>query len=85
MVKYLDKLYLCEKTLSRLNEIACERDMTQREEKLNERTENKVREIANTMGFKVDFNADPRGCAIMFYLPSGKYNSWDGETWRINW
>ena len=56
-----------------------------RDERKEARTKEKVKEIANELGFKVKFNGDPRGAAICFILPSGAHNSWDGETWRIHW
>ena len=46
---------------------------------------NRVKKITDQLGFQVKFNQDPRGFAIRFILPSGRYNSWDGETWGINW
>lgn len=56
-----------------------------RDEKTEKCTEEKVRAIADLLGFKVRFNDDPRGGAIRFILPSGASNNWDGETWGIYW
>jgi len=56
-----------------------------RDEKTEKCIEEKVRAIADLLGFKVRFNGDPRGGAIRFILPSGASNGWDGETWGIYW
>ena len=85
MADYLSELHKYESTLTRYNTIACERDLTVWEEKRGVVIENKVKDIAAILGFDVIFNSDPRGYAIRFILPSKKYNSWDGETWALNW
>ncbi len=81
----LDKLHYYETALHRLAEIACNRDMTQHEEKREASITAKVEAIAKQIDFKVKFNGDPRGGAIRFILPSGKSNNWDNETWGIYW
>jgi hypothetical protein len=81
----LNDLHRYESSLSRYNEIACNREMTDNEIKRQGMIENKVKEIATKLGFNFYINGDPRGYAIRFYLPSKHYNSWDGETWGINW
>lgn len=81
----MDKLHRYETTLSRIHTIECERDLTDNEVKQEERTTQKVKEIAEKLGFNFFINGDPRGFAIRFYLPSKRYNSWDGETWGIDW
>jgi choline kinase len=81
----LYQLHRYESTLNRLSTIYCERNLTQSEEKKDENTQKKVETIAAELGLKVRFNSDPRGYAIRFVLPSGRYNQFDGETWALNW
>ena len=57
----------------------------ERDEKTEAKLETKIKGIAKELGFKVDFNGDPRGSAIRFILPSGKSNNWDGESWGVYW
>ena len=83
----LKRLHYLEGRLTRLNERACD-DAKMTEEYYNKTSaslERAVKEAAGEMGFDIRFNGDPRGAAICFVLPSGRYNSWDGETWRIHW
>ena len=68
----LEALVTINASLNRLNELACEVELSSRQEK---RLEN--------LGFKGDTQRDPRGDSILIYLPSGKFNSWDGESYRI--
>ncbi len=81
----LEKLHYYETALHRLAETACNRDTTPHEDKRESSIILKVMIIAGLLGFRVRINRDPRGRAIRFILPSGKSNSWDGETWGIYW
>ena len=81
----LDKLHGYEVSLHRLAEAACDRELTQKEETRVLNLESKVHEIAALLGFKEEFNSDPRGAYIKFLLPSGRSNNWDGKSWRIYW
>jgi AraC-like DNA-binding protein len=85
MSDILNDLHRYESSLKRLNTAVCERELTENDEKKTEMIERKVKEIAEQLGFNFYINDDPRGYAIRFYLPSKHYNSWDGETWGINW
>jgi len=60
-------------------------DWAARDAKKEERIQIKIRAVAEDLGFKVQFNGDPRGGAIRFVLPSGASNNWDHETWGIYW
>ncbi len=51
-----------------------------------------ARLVADTSGGRVtvEFGGDPRGCAIHLHLPADAdghkvYNSWDGESWVLDW
>ena len=85
----LNKLHRYESTLHTISEKQCNDEMSEKEElrvsRKEENTENKVREIAEKLGFLVSFNGDPRGGSIRFVLPSGRSNNWDGTTWGIYW
>ncbi len=81
----LEKLHYYETALHHLAETACNRDVTMHEMKRQASIMAKVKIAAEELGFKVNFNGDPRGGAIRFILPSGESNNWDGETWGIYW
>ena len=81
----LDRIHRYERNLHGLFETACNRDLTAAEQNRVMAIKVAVTNIADTLGFKVRFNSDPRGGAIRFVLPSGKSNNWDGETWGIYW
>lgn len=81
----LIKLRREEIKLHRFYNIACMRDVTEKEDKAADKCQERVKKICETLGCKVRFNADPRGGAICLILPSGRHNSWDGETWRIDY
>jgi len=84
-----DKLHRYETTLHWISEVQCSVEMTEKQEQRlsqkEDRIMQKVRDIAELLKFKVQFNGDPRGGAIRFILPSGRSNGWDGETWGIYW
>lgn len=87
----LKNLGALERKLNNYNTMLCNgiRD-EQQEESVQKRVaaaEYKVRAIVASWlaGCTVSFNHDPRGAAICLHLPSGRYNSWDGETWRLTW
>jgi len=67
------------------NERVCNRGLTSAEEANIAITQIAVTKDLKTLGFGVKFNADPRGNAIKLKLPSGKSNSWDGESWVVDW
>lgn len=85
MADILFSLHRCEISLNRYYTIECERGLSESENKRMQSIENKVKVFASKLGFDYRLNSDPRGCAIRFLLPSKKYNSWDGETWSLNW
>lgn len=66
-----------------LCERACERDLTQIEEELQEEIEVVLARFFAESAIRPDHQSDPRGRTLMLYLPNGRYNSWDGESWRI--
>jgi hypothetical protein len=86
MIQILDTLHRYETLLTNLNTRACNGEIEDSiYEKKTNNIEEKVKIIAESLGFGISFNHDPRGASICFILPSKKYNSWDGETWRLFW
>jgi hypothetical protein len=91
LIEVLEKLHGFEGQLRTLNERACNgypecnNGREAQDTKRYERICDDVRAIADLLGFKVQFNGDPRGGAIRFVLPSGASNNWDQETWGIYW
>jgi hypothetical protein len=56
----------------------------------SDRIEARVTRLVESHGLTVSFGGDPRGCAIRILLPADengrrRYNSWDGESWVIDW
>lgn len=84
MAEHILKIKSLEKTLHRFYEIACERELSLKELQRQEGVEGKIELLAAGIGFSVRFNSDPRGLPVKFTLPSGKHNSWDGETWVLD-
>lgn len=78
-------LHRHETTLNRLYTDDCNYGLDEKQKRKVESTEKRVKSLADELGLPVKFNGDPRGAAIMFYLPSKQYNNWDGESWRIFW
>ena len=62
-----------------------DQDWLKRDQKKELNAQKIIQEYAEELGFKVDFNGDPRGGAIRFTLPSSKSNNWDQKTWGIYW
>ena len=89
LIDILEKLGTYVRVLQRINENACNGYSNQFAEQVDEdktrKVTKKVQDIADVLGFKVQFNGDPRGGAIRFVLPSGASNGWDNETWGIYW
>jgi hypothetical protein len=78
-------LHRHEITIQRLYTNECNYGLTDKEKRKLGSSKKRVQNLAEELGLKVGFNSDPRGPAIKLYLPSGRYNSMDGETWRILW
>ena len=86
IIDIMSKLKRYETTLNNKYTIACNRNLTEKEEITIYKLEIKIKDyIAVKIGCNVKFNQDPRGYSIKIYLPSKKYNSLDGESWRVNW
>lgn len=79
----LEQLVTINHSLNKLNELACGCELTINQEKRLEKLECRALGIIKKLGFKGDTQRDPRGDAILIYLPSKKFNSWDGESYRI--
>jgi hypothetical protein len=82
----VEELHRCEKQLNTLYTNMCNRELTERETGRIENIKDNVNDIVKHMKLKdVEFNQDPRGCAIKLKLESGRYNSWDGESLVLDW
>ena len=67
-------------SLHRLNEAACNSELTQRQQKRVEKLEQSVREVLERAGLTLNhFNSDPRGYAVYVNLPDGSYNTLGGR------
>lgn len=73
------------RSIHRLAEAACNRELTKAEQKRDSRLEKSVSEILAGYGLVAKFNGDPRGYAVNIHFPDGSYNTWGGkeEGWGI--
>jgi hypothetical protein len=67
-------------SLNRLNEIACNSGLTERQERRKKNLQTRIKAVLERAGFVLNhFNNDPRGYAVYLYLPDGSYNSFGGR------
>jgi len=82
------QLYTIAQRMTQRNLRACNVGLTARQEAADGKDEATVRDLVNAIGLDpaiVKFNSDPRGYAVKFRLPNGRYNSWGGQSegWGI--
>jgi hypothetical protein len=80
----VDWLHRQETTLHRHAEMACNRELTAREQAKNDRIEGQVRDLLALYHVPVRFEGDPRGGTIRISFVSGASNNWGGD-WGIYW
>jgi len=68
-------------SLHTLAETGCNRSLTEREEKRDSRLEARVSAALKEYGVtQIDFNGDPRGCAVKVRFPNGEtHGDFGGE------
>ena len=67
-------------SLNRLNEIACNFGLTERQERRNQNLQTRIKAVLERAGLVLNhFNNDPRGYAVFLDLPDGSYNSFGGR------
>jgi hypothetical protein len=80
------KLKRLNKTIEKYNIIACERELRDTETAAQDRAEKAAETICkDVLKCGLQLTNDPRGIAIGLLLPSKRSNSFDGETWRIDY
>lgn len=67
-------------TIRRHAEALCNGDPVNGLEKRRTRAQFNILKICEELGVRAAFGGDPRGHTVKIYLPSGRYNRWDGET-----
>lgn len=68
------------RSLRRLAEAACNRELTRREVKRTENLKQAVCRLVIEYGISnVDFNGDPRGYAVYLHFPDGRGNTMGGD------
>jgi hypothetical protein len=66
-------------SLNRLNEIACNFGLTERQEQRKQNLQTRIKAALERAGLVLNhFNSDPRGYAVYLDLPDGSYNSLGG-------
>ena len=63
-----------------LAEAACNRELTEREERRDEEMDAKVKEVGKELGLKAYRQGDPRGWTIRVVVPRELADCWDNET-----
>ena len=96
----LDSLHRWEANLHTISERQCngyqdrrgdwDQQAADKDERKEEGITARVTALIESKGSAVDFQGDPRGCAIRIKLPADENgrresNSWDGESWVIDW
>jgi len=67
-------------SLNRLNEIACNSGLTERQERRKQNLQTRIKAVLEQTGLVLNhFNNDPRGYAVYLDLPDGYYNSFGGR------
>src|SRR5207245_1135966 len=67
-------------SLNRLNEIACNSGLTERQERRKQNLQTRIKAVLEGAGLVLNhFNNDPRGYAVYLDLPDGCYNSFGGR------
>jgi hypothetical protein len=62
-------------SLNRLNEIACNSGLTERQERYKQNLRTRIKAVLERAGLVLNhFNNDPRGYAVYLDLPDGSYN-----------
>jgi 3-methyladenine DNA glycosylase AlkD len=67
----------------KLCENACNREITEEESAFRTTIESKLSTAFFGSPILTGSQYDPRGRTLLLFLPNGKHNSWDGESWRI--
>jgi hypothetical protein len=67
----------------RLQEAACNGELTADQLKREARVEQYIRGICREWKMGCILSGDPRGATVKLKLPSGKSNSWGGEGWCV--
>jgi hypothetical protein len=67
-------------SLNRLNEIACNSGLTERQERRKQNLQTRIKAVLEQTGLVLNhFNSDPRGYAVYLDLPDSSYNSFGGQ------
>jgi hypothetical protein len=67
-------------SLNRLNEIACNSGLTERQERRKQNLQTRIKAALERAGLVLNhFNGDPRGYAVYLDLPDGSCNSFGGR------
>ena len=67
-------------SLNRLNEIACNSGLSERQERRKQNLQTRIKAVLQRAGLVLNhFNSDPRGYAVYLDLPDGSYNSFGGR------
>lgn len=71
-VRDAEALLRCASGLQRLNEIACQRNLTPHEIISRDDLLIKVGDISAALGAKMRYSNDPRGCPVVLTAPDGR-------------
>lgn len=75
---WFDRLMTLAREHGRLQELACSQEMP---DDYDTEIEAQIRDLCErVIGCRVKFGGDPRGYTVKVFLPSGRYNTWGGES-----
>ncbi len=67
-------------SLNRLNEVACNSGLTERQERRKQNLQTRIKAVLEQAGLVLNhFNNDPRGYTVYLDLPDGSHNSFGGR------
>ena len=63
----------------------CNRNLTDKELRMQTKIEKQIADLTKAHGLHVTFGGDPRGYTVKLILPSGRYNTWGGaeDGWGV--
>lgn len=82
-VYFAELLIRLARSYQRIQETACNRELTPREKAREKSLERRLTEEAKARGLGITFSGDPRGFVVKLQFPDGASNTWGQDGWGI--
>lgn len=82
-IDFAEGLVRLARSYQRLQETACNRELTRREKTREANLERRIAEECKAIGLGVTFSGDPRGFVVKLQFPDGASNTWGQDGWGI--